>query len=84
MNVWTVITDDGNGLTVRLAVTEAQADVLALAWCREQWDEEAHGPMPERWNNAYERLKCGDAYLWIERHDISSHPAILQMRRDAA
>lgn len=66
--IYTVTTDDRGGTETYVFLTEDEQSEFALDWCEQHWNEDEDGPMPDSWGEAYDMIRDGENYMWVEDH----------------
>ena len=84
MKIWTLTTNDDNGICTEVCLSKEAADNGAWSYVEHYWKEwDDSKPMPDDWRDAMEALEDCVGFIdsvHVEEHDISAHPAIRDAR----
>lgn len=72
MQIWTITYNDDYGIRTEIAVTQEEANEAAAAWIQPYWDRFfSHIHIPEKWQDAYEKLQEASMIdtICVEEHD---------------
>jgi len=72
MIVYSVLTDDENGSTLELFLSEENSDKKVKEWLTDHWDEYYYGKFPDDVSKALETQQNCDCqeFIWVEKHDL--------------
>ena len=84
MKIWTLTTNDDNGICTSVCLSEEAANNGAWSYVEHYWKEwDDSKPMPDDWRDAMEALEDCVGFIdsvHVEGHDISAHPAIEKLQ----
>ena len=83
MKIWVLTTDDGDGVTSEVFVTNDKATAAAKAWVETIWSDYRIDPCPTPFQMAYHLLCEQSGFLdqmALTEHDIRHHPAVSEAR----
>lgn len=73
ITVYTVVTNDDNGINTSVYTTRSAADTAARSYLQKYWDQcEMSEPMPDSWQDAQEALS--DIGGFIDSIHVDEHP----------
>lgn len=72
MKIWTLLTDSDEGTFSQVFTTEADRDTRCFDLCKDKWDNDEDGDMPQDWRAAYAVMQGRSCEWWfhLAEHDI--------------